>query len=118
MIENFFEVTCSYACVMQSAGFGISKESALPQTGRNCAPLLPVGLGAGLLLGSTEHLSSNTCFDQLEQLKISSFLPVPWNIGGFDQSFGSCLLKTRGTPLLSWQNGLWFSELFSPSISN
>lgn len=76
MIE-IFEVTRSYPCVMQGAGFGISKEPALPQTGRDCAPLLPVGPGAGLLLGSAEHLSSNTCFGQLEHLNISSFPPVP-----------------------------------------
>lgn len=61
---------------MQSSGFGVSKESALLQISRDFAVLLPLGLGMGL--GSTGHLSSNTCFGQLERehLKICSSLPV------------------------------------------
>lgn len=63
---------------MQSTGFGVSKESALHQIGRDFAVLPPLGLGMGLLLGSTGHLSSNTYFGQPEReyLKICSSLPV------------------------------------------
>lgn len=46
------------------------------------------------------------------------FSASAWNIGGFDQSFASWLLRTLRTPVLSWQNDLCFSVLFSPSISN